>query len=158
MRRLYLNLLLLVLFTPAFADTIEWRLKDAWGEEVQYNQQTQQQPTLLFFWASWCPFCHRLMPGFQRIYDEYRHRGVTIYSINVWETGDALAYMFDHDYEFPVLVEGEPVAAIYGIKGTPALLVIAPDGEVVYRRREGDDPEMVERLARENLDALLKKS
>ncbi len=159
MRKRFNILLLLILTLPAAASDHlpRWQLKDAWGEMVQYDQNSQQQPTVLFFWASWCPFCHRLMPGFQRMYDEYTRKGVTIYSVNVWETGDALAYMFDHEYEFPVLVDGEAVAQIYGVKGTPELLVIAPDGRIVYRRKEGDKPDDVEARTRLALEQLLKK-
>ncbi len=153
-------ILFLFLLPDGWASTdrasVQWQLKDAWGDLVQYDQKQQQQPTVLFFWASWCPFCHKLMPGFQRIYNDYSDKGVTIYSINVWETGDALAYMFDHEYEFPVLVDGEKVAARYGVKGTPALFVIAPDGEIRYQRHEGDSPASVEAQARKALDQLLK--
>ncbi len=152
----------LLLLSCSWASTenpsVQWQLKDAWGDQVEYDQARQQQPTVLFFWASWCPFCHRLMPGFQRVYNEYRDKGVTIYSINVWETGDALAYMFDHEYEFPVLVDGEAVASIYGVKGTPALFVIAPDGRVVFQRHEDQPPAEVEARTRAALEMLLKKN
>lgn len=132
----------------------KWELVDSWGDSTHYDQSKQTRPTLLFFWASWCPYCHRVMPGFQRIYDAYAAKA-SILSINVWETGDAHAYMFDHEYEFPVLVEGEPVAEIYGIKGTPGLLVIAPDGDIRYRRKSGDKPDVVERKIKQALDQLL---
>ncbi len=159
MKKLLIIFLLTCCYLPtamASNPPLEWALKDAWGDTVHYNQNQQQQPTVLFFWASWCPFCHKLMPGFQRVYNDYRNKGVTFYTINVWETGDALAYLFDHDYEFPVLIDGEKVAALYGVKGTPALFVIAPDGQIRYQRREGDSPAAVEAQTRKTLEQLLK--
>ena len=132
-----------------------WQLEDPFGVVTVFDQKKTTKPTVLFFWASWCPYCHKLMPGLQRVYDEFSDEGIDFYTINVWETGDAMAYIFDHDHTFPVLVEGESVAAVYGVKGTPALFVLDEDGKVVFERTGKLTPEQVEIAVIDSLIGLL---
>lgn len=148
----------LMLCSQAFGDDYpdaQWSLKDAWGDTVTFSQKEQQQPSLFYFWASWCPFCHKVTPAFQRIYNDYKNKNVTIYSVNVWETGDAMAYLFDKEFDFPVLVKGEEVADTYGIFSTPGFVVLDKDGKTQYRRKAGAKPEEVEAGIRSALDKLI---
>ncbi|MGV6853409.1 MAG: TlpA family protein disulfide reductase [bacterium] len=136
---------------------VSWQLEDPFGDITSFNQNLTDKPTVLFFWASWCPFCHKLMPGVQRIYDEFDHQRINFYTINVWETGDAMAYIFDHDHTFPVLIDGEEVAAQYGVKGTPGLFVLNKDGLVIFKRKGKLTPAQVEESVRKALLSLLEK-
>lgn len=38
--------------------------------------------TLLYFWASWCPFCRKEMPVIQHHYMQYKDKGFTVLAIN----------------------------------------------------------------------------
>ncbi len=158
-----IGLCFVFLLAPSFSGAsndfaqAQWALDDPWGDEITFSQQQTEHPTLLFFWASWCPYCHKLMPGIQRTYTAYEKQPVTMLSINVWETGDAMAYMFDHDYNFPVLVDGEVVADFYGIKGTPGVLVLDSNGKVLYHRIVGDSPKDVEAAVNQALQQALER-
>ena len=44
------------------------------SEGKPFNYPTVLQgPTIVLFWASWCPFCKALMPHLQSIIDEYNY-------------------------------------------------------------------------------------
>jgi hypothetical protein len=47
--------------------------------------------------------------------------------------------------------DGDAIAALYGVKGTPGLFLVGTNGEVIYKRSGGDAPEKVEAALREKL-------
>ncbi|MES2942748.1 MAG: TlpA disulfide reductase family protein [Pseudomonadota bacterium] len=40
------------------------------------------KPTLVYFWASWCPFCRREMKSLEKHYQSYKDNGFSIVAIN----------------------------------------------------------------------------
>ena len=40
------------------------------------------KPTLVYFWASWCPFCRREMKSLEKHYQSYKQNGFSIVAIN----------------------------------------------------------------------------
>lgn len=40
------------------------------------------QPTLVYFWASWCPRCRNEMKSLEKHYQSYKDRGFTIIAVN----------------------------------------------------------------------------
>ena len=47
---------------------------------------------MLYFWATWCPFCTREMPSvIERLHREFRDQGLTILAINLGESRAAVA-------------------------------------------------------------------
>ena len=60
---------------------------------------------------------------------------ITVIAVHVDNSGDPLAYLAEHDYTFPVILEGGAVANRYNISTLPTLLVIDPRGIVVHKYR-----------------------
>jgi len=118
--------------TPLFANdaAISWNLQTAAGDTISFPDQ-RDGPAILFFWASWCPYCKMLMPELQTIADEHPG-GLTIYAINFRDDGDPAAYLQENGYTFTLLVKGGAVAEEYGIYGTPGLLIFNADNEQVF--------------------------
>jgi len=108
-----------------------WELKDGDGQTISFPRNNDKH-TILLFWATWCPFCKNLMPHIQSIVDEYGDDKVEVLAINVFEDGDPLEYLTERAYEFHHLPDGEPVAKIYGVQGTPGLFLVNPAGEVAF--------------------------
>lgn len=40
------------------------------------------KPTLVYFWASWCPFCRRELPMLEKRFQAYKDRGFNVIAIN----------------------------------------------------------------------------
>jgi len=113
----------------------EWTMEDTEGHEVNFPADAAGRPSILFFWASWCPYCHAVMPFLERIVVDYADHGVTVYAINFKDDGDPARYMTEHGYQFIVLPLGDLVADDYGVVSSPGLLVVDGDGIVTYRRK-----------------------
>lgn len=109
----------------------DWMLASAEGETTRLSVEVRQQPVVLFFWATWCPYCKALMPHLQSIRLEHGDE-VKILAINFVEKGDPVGFMKDLGYDFTVLPDGDEVAAIYGVYGTPGVILVDQDQQIRF--------------------------
>jgi len=100
-----------------------WTLSTPNGQAINLADEAEKQTIVLFFWATWCPYCKALMPHLQSIRIEYGD-SVKILAINIFENADPVAFINNAGYDFTLLLEGDAVAENYGIFGTPGLFVI----------------------------------
>jgi thiol-disulfide isomerase/thioredoxin len=133
---------------PALA----WHGTGADGKPVVFDPQHLQRPAVLLFWATWCPYCKALMPYLQKVYDAAGRDKLDVYAIDFKdEDGDPVAELKERGNTFTLVRDGDAIAALYGVKGTPGLFLVGRSGEIVYKRNGGDAPEKVEAALREKL-------
>jgi thiol-disulfide isomerase/thioredoxin len=121
----------------------DWTLSSAGGEPLNFYTHSAGRPAVLLFWATWCPYCGELMPELEAVRREFASADVSFYALNIWADGDPLAHMREHNYGFNLLLDADPVAVNYGIKGTPSLIVVDAARRVVYSRKSGTPPARV---------------
>jgi cytochrome c biogenesis protein CcmG/thiol:disulfide interchange protein DsbE len=112
----------------------DWALVSSEGQTVRLNDEVKQQTTILFFWATWCPYCKALMPHLQSMRLEYGE-DIKILAINFREDGDPVAFIENAGYDFTVLPGGDEVAVAYGIKGTPGLIIVDSRQQIQFDLR-----------------------
>lgn len=127
-RSVLLSSLLFASFAgPIFAADAElapdWSLATLDGGTVSLASEVQEQTTIMFFWATWCPYCKALMPHLQSIRLEYGDQ-VKILAINIKEDADPVEFMTNAGYDFVLLPEGEAVADLYDVRGTPGVFIV----------------------------------
>ena len=132
-----------------------WRLTDDGGAPVDLGEVTADGPVVMLFWATWCPYCKALMPHIQAVRDDYAARGVRFLALNVWEDGDARAFLDANHFDFELVPMAEAVADSYAVKGTPGLFVIDGAREVAYRRVKGTGERQAAEAVRASLDEAL---
>ena len=109
----------------------DWTLQSISGETVTLSEVAAEQPVIVLFWATWCPYCKALMPHLQSIRLEYGDE-VRVLAVHFRDDdGDPVAYMENAGYDFTVLPDGDEVAKLNGAWGTPGLLII--DGDMLIR-------------------------
>jgi len=129
-------LVMLVATTPACTAELapDWRLESADGDIVRLSDEIREQPAILFFWATWCPYCKALMPHLQSMRLEYGDR-VKILAINFREDDDPVAFIKNAGYDFTVLPDGDEVAAAYGVHGTPGVIIVDGNRQMQFDLR-----------------------
>jgi cytochrome c biogenesis protein CcmG/thiol:disulfide interchange protein DsbE len=145
---------LAIVFIPgAFAgdEGIAWQGKTADGGTVHFNPQHLSRPAILLFWATWCPYCEALMPYVQKVYDAAGKDKLDVYAIDIKEDGDPIKTLRERKLTFTLILDGDAIADLYGVKGTPGLFLIDAQGKIVYHRSGGDAPENVEAALRDKL-------
>lgn len=110
-----------------------------------------RRPTIVLFWATWCPYCKALMPHLQSILDEYGAQ-VDVVALHIWDEEDAREYLDNYGFQFRLFPEADEVAEAWGVKGTPGLFLVDRSGQVVFSR--GAIPREAFRLTEEELKEL----
>lgn len=151
---------LLLAFAGAAQGAAPFALQTPAGERIEFSGKSRSPATVLFFWATWCPYCKTLMPHLQSILDQYGS-DVTLLAVNIMEDGDPAAFMAEAGYDWTLLLMGDDVAKTYRVAATPGVLVVDRRGEIVFdlrrvqlsatvgRRLEGVDsrPKAASRMA-----------
>ena len=89
---------------------------------------------VLNFWATWCTPCTAEMPSLERLWRQYRERGLVVVGVSV-DRGAPRAliepYLKNLDLTFPILLDPQmETANAWRVPGVPATFVIRPGGDV----------------------------
>ena len=125
--------------SPAYADDADiapdWTLTTAEGDPLRLDEAVGERATVLFFWATWCPYCKTLMPHLQSIRHEMGDQ-VQILAIHIRDENDPVAFVRKAAYDFTVLMDGDEVAELNGIWGTPGILILDSERRVRFDLRK----------------------
>ena len=110
----------------------DFTLSNLKGEKVQLSKLTGQKPTMLVFWATWCPTCNEEIPTLNQWVRLYP--GLQIVGIDVQESPERVRVFTEKKkFQYPVLLDEEgEVAEQYGLVGIPASVLIAQGGKIIY--------------------------
>ena len=110
-------------------------ITDKDGNEV-FIHDLKGKPTVINFWASWCPPCKAEMPDFNKIYkemgDEVNFAMVNMTTSSRETEVKAKEFIEENGFEFPVYydIDGD-VANTYQINAFPTTFFIDKDGYLV---------------------------
>lgn len=99
-------------------------------------------PLILNVWATWCDPCREEMPSFERLYRDYKSRGLRIAAISIDDGGSAelvREFVKEHSLSFDILLDPKAdVMSQYAVRGVPETFLISRSGEIVGRRYVAD--------------------
>ncbi|UCE88334.1 MAG: TlpA family protein disulfide reductase [Pseudomonadota bacterium] len=115
----------------------DFALKDLEGRIHSLAQLRKDGPVLLIFWATECVYCHAMLSDFKAAHAEYAGRGLTLAGINIGgeHNVEVKAYVTDNAVPWLILsdrVANLDVAEAYRVLGTPTVVLVASDGEVLF--------------------------
>jgi peroxiredoxin len=103
------------------------------GNQFSLADALSRGPVVLAFFKVSCPTCQYAFPFFERLYQAYARKGVTLVGISQNEAKDTAAFSKQFGVTFPILLDDTnsyPVSNAYGLTNVPTLFWIAPDGEI----------------------------
>lgn len=103
------------------------------GKTVELKKNNGK-PTLINFWASWCPPCKVEMPHIQKAYEKYGDR-VNFLMVNLTAMDDQTKvkqFLKEGEYSFPVLLDqtGE-VSQMYQAISIPTTYIVDRNGVII---------------------------
>ena len=116
----------------------DFKLKDIKGKTVKLKDALENGPVLIDFWASWCGPCKEEMPIFDKLYDKYKDKGLSVYLITI-DKGSAIQkakiFVKSKGFDFTVLFDkGKKVFKKFGCKSTvPVTFVLNKKGEIIFK-------------------------
>lgn len=121
------------------------------GENFNLRESLERGPVLIDFWATWCKPCKQALPEIDRIRAEYSDQGlqvVTISTDNPRGVSKVKSHVRSSKYGFEVLLDtDEEVRKLFGGKTIPLTVLIASNGDIVYRHlgySPGDEKELIQ--------------
>lgn len=128
-----------VLIVPTQAKDLpqapDFTLKDTKENLISLSSYKDKSAVLLFFWATWCPFCRDELKELNSRYAELTRDKVEIIGVNLGES-QAKVEKFIRSYvlAFPMLLDREnSTAYTYNIVGVPTLVLVDKKGNIVFQ-------------------------
>ncbi|HEV6967684.1 TlpA disulfide reductase family protein [Roseateles sp.] len=112
--------------------------------------QAKGQVVVVYWWASWCPFCAQVTPSIQKLWAGHRAAGLQVLGLSIdQDPAAAKAYRARRGYDFPCgWVTPAVEAVLPKPQGLPVTVVRGRDGRVAAAEVGQLFPEDVEQLAR----------
>lgn len=96
--------------------------------------EAQGQLLLIYWWASWCPFCAVTTPFVQKLWDAQRANGLKVLGLSIdRKAEDARQYMAQRGYTFPTGLNTPQIERVLlkPDKALPVTCARGRDGRVV---------------------------
>lgn len=108
------------------------------------------QVLVVYWWASWCPFCAVQSPHIEKLWRKERTRGLQVLALSIDRTSEAAAaYLKQRGYTFPAAMLTPEVAKVLPKpRGLPVVVVRGRDGKVAFAEAGEMFPEDIEGLAK----------
>jgi thiol-disulfide isomerase/thioredoxin len=103
------------------------------GQQVKLSDISQQGPTVVNLWATWCPPCRREMPVLEEA--EQRYSDVTFILLNQRESNETVQQFLQSEglnFEHVLLDRRGVMATNMGAFGLPVTLYFDAEGQLVY--------------------------
>jgi len=114
----------------------EIALKTPEGNEIKLSS-LRGKVVLIDFWASWCGPCRKENPNVIRLYNKYKNKGFTIYSVSLDEKLENWKQAIDADgLVWPNHVSDlkgwqTPLTQVYGFNSIPHTVLIDKNGNII---------------------------
>lgn len=111
----------------------------------------QGHVVVVYWWASWCPFCAIQNPHMQQLWDSQRGRGLKMLALSIDQRVEhARNYLRQRGYTFPSGFSTPEIrkALPKPGKGLPVTCVVGRDGRVLMAESGQMFPEDIEQIAR----------
>lgn len=100
------------------------------------NDDLKGRVVLVNAWATWCPPCVVEMPGFQKVYEEYKDQGFLVLGVSK-DQGDSTrvkAFLQEKGITYPVAMAADvDLGGITDVGVLPTSYLIGRDGTIRHR-------------------------
>lgn len=107
----------------------DFALKSLSGKDIKLSDY-EGRTVILNFFGVWCSWCKKEMPGFVKVYNEYKDKDVELLIVDVGDTKFKLqAYLNGEGFDIdPVLDSSQSVSGLYRVNGYPTTYIIDKEG------------------------------
>lgn len=92
--------------------------------------QLRGRPAIVYFWASWCPICRAMQGSVREVAMDHPLVSLAMQS---GSRDEVLRYQKEQDFDVPTLLDEDgDLAGRFGLRGVPAVFVLAPDGRIRF--------------------------
>ncbi|MDR0676842.1 MAG: TlpA family protein disulfide reductase [Elusimicrobiota bacterium] len=118
-----------------WGDAPDFELKDIYGKNFKLSNFIGKV-IILDFWATWCPPCQEEIPGFNKLYEEYKLQGLEIVGVSLDSKDVSVVKKFANEYaiKYHLVMGNDQIAKNYGgITAIPTTFIIDKNGNIVNK-------------------------
>jgi len=111
----------------------DFTLKALGGKTFSLEEALARGPVVLVFFKVSCPTCQYALPFYDRLFQAYKDRHVTLVGVSQNNAEETTAFAEEFGITFPMLLDemiSYPVSNAYGLTNVPTIYWIARDGEI----------------------------
>ena len=132
----------LLLAVVVFSALSSWKSKDMLlgsapvlaGYDLQgqlITLEPKDEPTLIYFWATWCPICGFTISSIASIAEDYPV--ITVATTSGSEE-EITAYLAQKNIRLPVMMDDSgDLGRHWGVTGVPAIFIVDSKGQITHR-------------------------
>jgi thiol-disulfide isomerase/thioredoxin len=132
----------LLLAVVVFSALSAWKSKDMLlgsapvlaGYDLQgqlITLEPKDEPTLIYFWATWCPICGFTISSIASIAEDYPV--ITVATTSGSEE-EITAYLAQKNIRLPVMMDDSgDLGRHWGVTGVPAIFIVDSKGQITHR-------------------------
>lgn len=114
----------------------DFELKDLGGNTVRMSAFKGQKAVLVYFWATWCPYCLKAKPKVAELRKENSESDLAILAVNVGGS-DSLErvkrFSEVNPAAWPIIYDKDgSVSRSYHVQGIPLFVLVNKGGNIVY--------------------------
>jgi peroxiredoxin len=116
------------------------------GKEIKLSS-LRGQYVLIDFWASWCAPCRKELPNVVKLYNQYKSKGFTVYSVSLDKDISAWKKAIQDDnlswsnHVSDLLGWESELPTLYGFQGIPHTVLIDKEGKIIESGLRGESLE-----------------
>jgi thiol-disulfide isomerase/thioredoxin len=112
----------------------QFMLPDLNGKQVRLKDFSNKV-LIVDFWATWCGPCREEIPHLNKLYEDYRGKGLEIVGISMDTDEPANIKKFTRDFrmEYTVVIGNGDVAQDFGLLGYPTTIIIDRKGNIIKK-------------------------
>jgi thiol-disulfide isomerase/thioredoxin len=124
----------------------EIALKNPEGKIIKLSS-LRGKVVLIDFWASWCGPCRKENPNVVRMYEKYKNKGFTIYSVSLDKDSEAWKRAIKSDglvwpnHVSDLLQWDTPLIQTYGFNSIPYTVLVNKEGKIIGTNLRGESLE-----------------
>lgn len=124
----------------------EIAMKNPAGKTIKLSS-LRGKIVLIDFWASWCGPCRKENPNVVRLYNQYKDKGFTIFSVSLdqdaeaWKKAIASDGLIWPNHVSDLLGWKTPMTQLYGFQGIPYTVLIDKEGKIIGTGLRGESLE-----------------
>jgi peroxiredoxin len=111
----------------------DFTLNSLEGKAFSLQDALARGPVVLVFFKVSCPTCQYALPFYERLFQAYKNRPVTLVGVSQNNAEDTAEFAKEFGITFPMLLDDAityPVSNAYGLTNVPTVYWIDRDGEI----------------------------